>query len=70
MAYSVDQLRTAHQEVANPKAAADDMLAHVHPTTPHETPDALGIWNGHAFVSWGEWIVGEIRKQARRQNDK
>lgn len=61
MAYSINQLRKAREK----KADAGDLLAHVPPVAPHGTTDAMAVWNGQAFVSWREWVLGEIRKQVR-----
>jgi hypothetical protein len=59
--YSIDDLRKARDQ----KADGGDLLSRTPPQAPHTTVDAIGFWNGLAFVSWREWVLSEIRRQSQ-----
>jgi hypothetical protein len=55
MNYSVDSLRKVREGATEPPP-----LVAAPANAPHDTDDALGVWNGERFVSWSEWSIGEI----------
>jgi len=59
MAYSVDALRKSREpKAATPGASLSDVPA----GAPHSTDDALGCWNGEAFVSWSKWVQFQTKR--------
>ncbi len=53
MVYSVDNFRRALGQNASTASVAQQAP----PEAPHATDEALGYWNGQAFVSWREWLA-------------
>jgi hypothetical protein len=64
-AYSIDNLRKARE-----KTGADDMLASIPLDAPHNTDDAIGFWNGSAFVSWNEWMLSRPQRCLAQTTNK
>jgi hypothetical protein len=71
MAYSLDALRRSREPKAATAPAAAS-LKEVPPDAPHATDDALGCWNGEAFVSWSDWTLSQRKRPGKelRENHR
>jgi len=65
MAYSLEALRKAR----DPEAAAQETAAAVPLDAPVETDETIGFWNGHAFVSWQDYVWFQIKRSANSGNN-